>query len=220
MTWLIILIALWTYPIITLVLARLTKNRIIFRKRLIKITLIVTGLSIFGLITNISTTIKAVDWILVTSIYFSTCLFLWLSYYHFNKILRILAIVGMIGVYTVGYISGTIGALGVGFVIGEYDTKTDKWIGDGLIYKETPLGNAISDYRGKRVEIYRTISWIPIIEWRIMHKEYYNFITYGNDLKVEYQPDTKTIYLSATENLRKGSNLEIWSDTLKLGKIK
>lgn len=220
MTWLIILISLWTYPIITLVLARLTKNRFTFRKRLIKLTLIVTGLSIIGLITNISTTIKAVDWILVTSIYFSVCLFLWLIYFHKNRILKVFAIIGMVGVYSLGYISGTVGALGVGFVSAEYDTNVEKWVGNGLIYKETTLGNAISDYRGKRVEIFKTISWFPILEWRILHKEYYNFITYGNDLNVDYHPDTKTIYLSASEYWGKNHELEIWSDTLRLKETK
>ena len=169
-----------------------------------------------GLITNISTTIKAIDWILITSIYFSVCLFLWLSYIHKNRILKVLAIIGMVGVYSIGYLSGTVGALGVGFVSAEYDTKVEKWIGNGLIYKETTLGNAISDYRGKRVEIFKTISWLPILEWRILNKEYYNFITYGNVLKVDYHSDTKTIYLSASEYWGKNHELKTWSDTLRL----
>ena len=216
MTWLVILVALWTYPILTLFLARLTTNKITFRKRLIKLTLIVTGLSIIGLITNISTTIKAVDWILVTSIYFSVCLFLWLIYYHKNKFLKVLAIIVMVVVYSLGYFLGSVGALGVGFVSAEYDTNAEKWIGNGLIYKETTLGNAISDYRGKRVEIYKTISWFPIIEWRILNKEYYNIITYRNDLNVDYHSDTKTIYLSASEYWGKNHELKTWSDTLRL----
>ena len=216
MTWLIILFSLWTYPILVYILARLAKNRILFKNRLIKTTLIVTGFSIMGLITNISTTIKAIDWILITSIYFSVCLFLWLSYIHKNRILKVLAIIGMVGVYSIGYLSGTVGALGVGFVSAEYDTKVEKWIGNGLIYKETTLGNAISDYRGKRVEIFKTISWLPILEWRILNKEYYNFITYGNVLKVDYHSDTKTIYLSASEYWGKNHELKTWSDTLRL----
>jgi len=215
-TWLIILISLWIYPILTYVLARLTRNRIFFKRRLIKITLGITFMSIFGLTTNISTTNKAIDWILLTSIYFSTCLFLWLVYNQSNRILKILAGIAMICIFGFGYISGTIGALGVGFVSAEYNTKIEKWLGDGLIYKETPLGNAIADYRGKRVEIYRTISWFPIIEWRIMHKEYFNFITYGNDLQVNYRPDLKMIYLSTSEYWGKEHELEIWRDTLKL----
>lgn len=216
MTWLIILFSLWTYPILAYNLVILTKNRILFKKHLIKTTLIVTGFSIFGLITNISTTIKVIDWILITSIYFSVCFFLWLIYFHKNRILKVLAVIGMISVYSIGYISATVGALGIGFISAEHDTKVEKWIGNGLIYKETTLGNAISDYRGKRVEIFKTISWFPIIEWRILHKEYYSFITYGNNLKVEYHPDIKTIYLSASEHWGKKNEIKTWSDTLRL----
>ena len=108
----------------------------------------------------------------------------------------------------------TFGILGVGFVLGEYDTSCETRISKNLIYKETPLGNAISDYRGKRVEIYKTISWLPIIEWRILNKEYYNVIPYLNRLNVDYHPETKTIYLNAEEI--SAGKIENWVDTLKL----
>lgn len=119
--------------------------------------------------------------------------------------------------FGLGYISGTVGALGVGFVVAEYDTDTEKWLGDGLIYKETSLGNAISDYRGKRVEIYKTISWFPILEWRTQKKEYFNLITYGNKLTVEYKPTENKIFLSTSMLWGKDKHTENWADTLILG---
>ena len=216
MTWWIILIALWTYPVLTFVLAKSVTNNITLKKRLIKLTLIITGLSISGLITHISTTIKAVDWVLVTSIYFSICLFLWLFYFYKNRAFKILAIIVMVVVYSFGYILGSVGVLGIGFISAEYDTNIEKPISNGLIYKETILGNAISDYRGKRVEIFKTLPWFPIIEWRILHKEYYNFIPFRNELHVDYHPETNTIYLSASEFSGKNHELETWSDTLRL----
>ena len=117
-------------------------------------------------------------------------------------------------VFGIGYISSTFGILGVGFVLGEYDTSVETRISKNLIYKETSLGNAISDYRGKRVEIYKTISWLPIIEWRILDKEYYSVIPYLNRLNVVYLPETKTIYLNAEEI--SAGKIETWADTLKL----
>jgi len=120
----------------------------------------------------------------------------------------------MVVVFGIGYISSTFGILGVGFVLGEYDTSVETRISKNLIYKETSLGNAISDYRGKRVEIYKTISWLPIIEWRILDKEYYSVIPYLNRLNVVYLPETKTIYLNAEEI--SAGKIETWADTLKL----
>jgi hypothetical protein len=215
-SFLIILIAIWTFPILTLILVRLTRKNTRLEKRLIKIALGITFLTIFGLIFNVSSTIKELDWVLVTSIYFSICLILWTVYYFTNKTVKILAVISMFFVFGSGYLSGSIGIIGVGFVVGAYDTSYEKSLGDGLIYKETPIGNAVADYRGKKVEIYKTIKWLPIIEWRILHREYYNLITYGETLNVDYRPKIKTIYLGTSENLGKDHKLETWGDTLVL----
>ena len=193
-SWLIILFGLWTYPIISSILLRLTKNKPTVRKQIFYVSFILTGLSLLSLLTNISTTLSELDWLLVSSIYFSASLVLWWTQFQTNKFLKIIGVIIMVFTFGLGYISGTVGALGVGFVVAEYETDTEKWLGDGLIYKETSLGNAISDYRGKRVEIYKTISWFPIIEWRTYKKEYFNLITYGNKLTVDYKPTENKIF--------------------------
>lgn len=213
-SWLSVLIALWTYPIITFFIVKITKNKSLSKRNVVITTAILTILTILGLVFKISTTIKLIDWIALTSVYFSICLSLWYFFFSKKKIIKALSILGMAIVFGIGYLSSTIGILGVGFVLGEYDTSSETHISKNLIYKETTLGNAISDYRGKRVEIYKTISWFPIFEWRILKKEYYNVIPYLNQLNVDYQPDTKTIYLSAKEI--SAGKMETWADTLKL----
>jgi len=213
-SWLTVLIALWTYPIITFIIVKIAINKSQFKRTVIISTAIITILTLLGLVFNVSTTIKLIDWIALTSTYFSVCLILWHCFFSKKKFIKALSILGMAVVFGIGYLSGTFGILGVGFVLGEYDTSFETHISKSLIYKETPLGNAISDYRGKRVEIYKTISWLPIIEWRILNKEYYNVIPYLNRLNVDYNHDTKTIYLNA-EDIRAGK-IETWADTLKL----
>jgi hypothetical protein len=213
-SWLTVLIALWTYPIITFIIVKITINKSQFKRAVNISTAIITILTLLGLVFNVSTTIKLIDWIALTSTYFSVCLILWYSFFSKMKLIKILSILGMVVVFGIGYISSTFGILGVGFVLGEYDTSVETRISKNLIYKETSLGNAISDYRGKRVEIYKTISWLPIIEWRILDKEYYNVIPYLNRLNVVYLPETKTIYLNAEEI--SAGKIETWADTLKL----
>ena len=213
-SWLTVLIALWTYPIITFIIVKIAINKSQFKRTVIISTAIITILTLLGLVFNVSTTIKMIDWIALTSTYFSVCLILWYSFFSKMKLIKILSILGMVVVFGIGYISSTFGILGVGFVLGEYDTSVETRISKNLIYKETSLGNAISDYRGKRVEIYKTISWLPIIEWRILDKKYYNVIPYLNRLNVVYLPETKTIYLNAEEI--SAGKIETWADTLKL----
>jgi len=109
--------------------------------------------------------------------------------------------------------------LGVGFVVGEYDTEYEKWLSDEIIYKESTLGNAVSEHRGKKVELYKTISWFPLFEWRTDVKEYNEYITImTTPLTVDYKPEDNRIYLSASmwwEHDKKNIN---WADTLTINK--
>ena len=213
-TWLIILLALWTYPIASLVVVHLTRNKPELRKKIIKVCIILNVVTTLSLLTNISTTLKEFDWVILTSFYFTTSLLIWLLYHHKNIILKVLSVLLMICIFGAGYILGTVGALGVGFVTAEFSPREEIWLGDGIILKETLLGNAISDYRGKRVEVYKTIPWLPIIEWRKMKKEYFNMITYGNKLTVNYKPNEDKIYLSASWCWRRDKPVKNWADTL------
>lgn len=121
-------------------------------------------------------------------------------------------------IFGIGYFMGTVGALGIGFAVAEYEPRIEKWYDDCIIYKETPLGNALSDYRGKKVEVFKTISWFPIIEWRINKKEYFNILVYLTPLTVDYKATEKKIYLSASREWGKDRHIETWSDTLVLGR--
>lgn len=216
---LIILIGLWTYPIIRFIVMWLTKNRLELRKQLFIASGILTALAFFGLATNISTTLSELDWLVVSTIYLTISLALAWTQFQKNKILKVFGIIAMIFVFGVGYLSGTIGALGVGFVVGEYDTEYEKWLGDGIIYKESTLGNAVSDHRGKKVEIYKTISWFPLVEWRTEVKEYKEYITImTTPLTINYKPEDNKIYLSASMWWEHDKKYINWADTLTIKK--
>lgn len=213
---LIIIFGLWIYPIAGVLLFYLTKNNPKIQKRIVYIVFLFSGITILGLLTNISTTITTLDWILVSSIYLTISLVLWWTQFQQNKFLKIIGLIALSLVFGIGYLSGTVGALGVGFVVAEFDSDTEVWLGDGYIYKESSLGNAISDYRGKRVEIYKTFSWLPIIEYRSQKKEYYNIVTYCNKLNLDYKPKENKLYLSASMNWGKEKQIQNWADTLIL----
>jgi len=218
-TFLIILIGLWTYPIISFIVLWLTKNRLELRRQLIIASSILTALAFFGLATNISTTLSELDWLIVSTIYLTISLTLAWTQFQKNKILKVFGIIAMVLVFGVGYLSGTIGALGVGFVVGEYDTEYEEWLGGGIIYKESTLGNAVSDHRGKKVEIYKTISWLPLIEWRTEVKEYKEYITImTTPLTIVYKPEDNKIYLSASMWWEHDKKNIIWADTLIINK--
>lgn len=219
MAFLIILLGLWAYPIISLLLFRFTKNRLGLRKQVFFVSSILTLLALFGLLTNISTTLSELDWLIFSAIYFTISLVLIWTQFQKNKLLKVFGLVAMFIVFGFGYLSGTIGILGVGFVIGEYDTEYEDWLGTGIIYKESLLGNAISDHRGKKVELYRTIPWFPILEWRIQEKVYNEYVAMvSTPLTVDYKPKEKKIYLSASMWSEHNKRYMNWADTLTIKK--
>ena len=97
--WLIVLIGLWTYPIISFVVIRLTKNRLKLRKQIIIVSSILTVLAFLGLLTNISTTLSALDWVIVSTIYLTISLVLVWTQFQKNKILKVIGIIAMIFVF-------------------------------------------------------------------------------------------------------------------------
>lgn len=171
-------------------------------------------LALLGILTNISTTLLEINWALITAPYLFVCSLLWWTQFQSKQIIKILGIIVMFIVFGIGYLSGSIGALGVGFVTAEHDYDYKKWFDNGLIYKEYSLGNAISDYRGKRIDINRTFKYFPIIEWRIESKKYFNLAVYGQPLNVNYNVEQKEFILSAK---RQWSDSTFhWNDTIRI----
>ena len=213
--WLIIF-ALWTYPVVSFLLFILTKRKLEIRKHILKVFALLTGVALFGLVTNISTTSSAIDWILVTVPFLMACSVLWWTLFQSNKTIKVLGAIGMLLVFGFGYFSSTVGILGVGFIISEYETDREIWFEDGLIYKEFNLGNALSDFRGARIEINRTIKWFPVIEWQVTAKEYSSSMVYGNPLNARYDAVKEEFYLDVEKQWR--DSMYYWNDTIRLEK--
>jgi hypothetical protein len=216
--WVIAEVSLLAYPIAALLLVGLTKKKPRIRKKVFLACFAANILALFGLLTNITTTWTAFDLAIVSGFYLTVCLLLWLGWEWRNSIIKVLSLLAMICVFGMGYISGTVGVLGIGFATNEMEPDVEKRFDDGLIYKETALGNALTDYRGKKVEVYRTIPWLPLLERRILEKDYFNVVTYLSALSVKYKPAENKIYLAASHPRGNERQVLHWADTLQLGK--
>lgn len=212
-TWIITLAALWIYPILTYYLSSWgqSNNKL---KIISFATLTVLSVMTLFLISDISTTSLEIDWILLTSYYFGICFILWRVVRTKSIILRVFGYTLMTLVFGIGYISGTIGALGVGFVTAEFVPREEKEIESGLTYKETGLGNAISDNRGVRIEIYRHYKYLPFLEKRISTNEYYGFVLAKYDVIDTYDRDAKTLYL--TLDIKDSKDNVEWNKEIKI----
>jgi len=213
--WLIIF-ALWTYPVVSFLLFKLTKRKLELRKNILKVIALLTGVALVGLLTKISTTSSTIDWVVITVPFLMGCSVLWWTLFQSNKTIRVLGAIAILLVFGFGYLSSTVGIVGVGFVISEYETDREIWFENGLIYKELNLGNALSDFRGARIEINRTIKWFPVIEWQVTSKEYSSSMVYGKPLNARYDAIKEEFYLDVEKQWR--DSMYYWNDTIRLEK--
>ena len=177
---LIITIALWTYPILAWLSIRHTKDNLLWRKRILLTPLVLSGLVILCATLNVSMISENANFLLCTIIYFSAAQLLLLLFTFKSVILKILAGLLMFCVFGAGYITSTVGLLGLMFIIEGIQTDKIIKLSDNLVYKQYDTGNALSDYRNIEIDIYRTSKWIPGFEKRIFTKRYNLLFTNGH----------------------------------------
>ena len=213
--WLITLIAMWINPILGFLLTRLTKKRVKLRQRFVIIFASITLIEFLTIITKVSFTSSIVDFIFVSFFYLGICFGIWILVLYQNLIIRILGIILAVLIFGLNYFSSTIGALGVGFALSGWEPRQEIKLGDNYEYKEIPLGMATDDYRGKRIEIYKQIGFLPL-ERKIITKQYINGTPgFIYKLDVEYNKETKELYLFGADTLG-NKEIENWNDTIKI----
>lgn len=130
----------------------------------------------------------------------------------------VLGVIQAIFVIAPGYLLGSAGLLGLGFIMADYDVEREIKIDNALIYKESSMGNAISDYRGTRVEVFKTVPWCPVIEWRLCKKEYFEEVDINEKMNFYFDSKKQEIILYQGRFNKNRKILEVWSDTLSLNK--
>jgi hypothetical protein len=212
---LITLISLWINPVLGFILARVTKNKSRPRRYITLIFAAIFIIQIISILFDITFTSITVDFIFTSIFYLGICFTIWVIVFHNKKILKVVGIILAVVIFSINYLSGTVGILGVGFVLYDWETNQEIKLEDNLIYKEVSLGMALDDFRGKRVEIFRQVGFLPI-ERKITEKSYYNEIPWSiKKLNVEYNSQTKEVYLLGVDTL-KNNEIEYWKDTLNI----
>jgi len=212
---LITLIAMWVNPILGFFLAKYSRNNIILRKQFLIIFASFTFVEILAIITKISFSSTIADFVFVSFFYLGLCFFIWILIFNNRKIIKIIAIIIASVVFGINYLSGTIGILGVGFVLNDWMPRQEIILDNNLKYKEIPFGMATSDFRGKRIEIYKELRLLPF-ERKIISKEYINEAPgFTSKLNVDYNNKNKELYLLISDTLRNGDILD-WADTIKI----
>ena len=179
--WCISTVALLLNPIIGFFAIRQTKNKPALRKLFLKISLGLISIIAISLLTKITTTSLLVNWVLLGLAYLAFCVIVWFGQFQRNKFISILSIFTIIVVFGIGYIVSTIGFLGLGLILNEFEPAKELRINDQTVYKEFRIGNAISDCRGTKVCLYRNYQSFPFFERNYFSKDYVEGLNIENN---------------------------------------
>jgi len=210
----IVLIGLWIYPIVGFILFKVTRKKPVTRKYIFIPLLTLLSITALGLIFKFSTTSNFIDWFLLSLTYLTTCLILWYTCFHKNIFIKIISRISLTLVLVIGYMLSTVGILGLAFIVGDYETIDIQKLENGIICKKTSYGNVTVDSSGTWIQIYKTITWLPIIEWQIAEKEYKNEII--PHYKASYSVTKNEVNFYSSEWNKYKNGREVWTDTISL----
>lgn len=208
----IVITALWICPFLSYIIYQLTKGKPVLLKRVLWSLIVLDLLAIVGMRVGVSTLSTEINWVIITTIYLTISLLFWILQDHKNKLIKVTTIILMLFAFFFGMSAGSIGALGTAFILGEYEAKMSKKITASLTYTEFTLGNALNDYRGKRIEIAKKIAFFPVLQYLIVKKEYYDINAYAHELNVNYSQDKNILVLSTWNN--KDPENKLFPDTI------
>lgn len=147
---LITLISLWINPVLGFVLARVTKSKSRSR-RYVTLTFVAVFITqVISIVFDITFTSITIDFIFASIFYLGICFAIWVVAFHNKQILKVVGIVLAVVIFGLNYLSGTVGALGVGSVLYDWETNQEIKLEDNFIYKEVSLGMASDDFRDRK----------------------------------------------------------------------
>jgi hypothetical protein len=167
----IVLIALLISPLVAaFFLSRVTKS-FESRKNLAKVLLSMCLIVILAIITGVSFSVDVIDCVLICFIYLTTSyLLLWA--YRFSKgFLRIITAITLVVIFTMGYLSATVGSFAIAVLVGQYMPDKTYYLDDNIIIKEHNLGFATSEYRGYKFDICKKYRWMPLLEHKVIYEK-------------------------------------------------
>lgn len=203
------------YPIVGHIVERQTRKFPRMQKKTVWTLCIISFLVILGTLTHIITISQNLNWFLVTSIYLTISVLLWLTQSATKAIIKNTGTILRFTVFGIGYLAATLGFLFVLLVSFDLDTDQRKWLTEDLIYKERNIGQGPDpSVRLKKIEVYKTVSLFPFLAYRIESKTYDEWhLPLKQNLDVSFSDKNQTLYLASVVN---GYKVFSFSDSINL----
>lgn len=213
---LIVLGALWIYPILSLFIMLPLRERPKARKVFLIIFAIPALIATIGFFSGYSTVNENTDWYFVSSIYFFICLLIWRLALHSRTWIKVIGILFAVITFGVAYFNASVGVLGIAFVMSEYEHEGKIALTDNLSYTENVIGNATSDYRGKRIEIFSSPQTFSFLEHSVYERSYTDIQQFAHPVKAVYDSTENAVIFSIPKQRKGKYRMKGWSDTVDL----
>jgi hypothetical protein len=207
--------SLLLYPIVGRIAIRQTNSFPLTQKKIVWTLFIISILIILGLLVHIITISQNLNWFLVTSIYLTVSVLLWLKQSKAKPVIKKIVTVLRFVTFGIGYLAATIGFLFVLLASFDLDTDQRKWLTDDLIYKERYIGQGFDpSLRLKKIEVYKKIDLLPFLAYRIKVKTYDEWnLPLKQNLNVFFSDKDQTLYLTSVVD---GYRVFNFADTINL----
>lgn len=179
--WLLCLVCFvfWTYPIVAYYVVRRDVLRGFALASLGIILLMGVG---------ISTQWSAVNWVIFSVVYFTIYLLLWWTQFFGGKVLKWVCRLPLYLLLGINYLMCTVGVFSMAIFFNFLPAQVVQ-VDRYTCVKEYRLGKGLSDIQGIRVEVLKTVPWLPFIQRKVYDKEYGLPV-----FDADYSPVRKEVY--------------------------
>ncbi len=205
----IMMVALVVSPIVGYLVYFLTTNFLGIRAIILGIVYGLSIIILLALLVNIITVSSNLNWVCIGLLYLAVCCLLWGFYFNAPRTgAKTMSLVGMILVYGVGYLLGTIGFVILWYLLADFVLYQEEDLGHGLVYQERSINGTLSSKQGTVVEIRKAVPVLSFLRYKVAGKKYLNEGVYQKSIDVAYDADRGVVLLK--------SRNDEWGDEIEL----
>lgn len=216
-TILIITGAAWIYPMLSLMIVRMTSEHIPLRRKIFLVASGIVLLTIFCMLLGICTRSSYFNVWMVTNIYFVLCMGLWWLFFGPYEIPRVLAGFVLCGMLGMVYLEYTLGSVKRSSYIIDWSLAAEAWAGKRISVKafRTNVGDFYTK-SGLRVEVHKTVPFLSFLQYKVCEREYAQSLAFCGKVEARYNEEKGEVYMAVIAPWGIDTHTMEWGDTIQL----
>lgn len=207
--------AVWIYPVLSLMVVRMTSEHIPLRRKIFLISLASVLLTALCMMLGICTRSSYFNVWMVTNFYFVVYMGLWWQALRPDSIARVVAILVLFFILPIGYLFGTMYVTGRSG--GNYNSflAAEAWANKRISIKAY-RGSSYYLIGGLHVEVHKTVPFLPVLQYKVYEQDYHHSLAYCGKLEARYDAHKQELYMTVIAPWGMDTHTTDWGDTIKL----